>query len=73
MRKLLEEAINILRIEMTAIGNELCYGKVAGPSSFRLACGVTRLGVAFSRITCIRDYDDVIYRTLEGARKRNMF
>ncbi|WP_455368233.1 competence/damage-inducible protein A [[Eubacterium] cellulosolvens] len=59
-------------IEILAIGNELCYGKVADTNSFWLADQLTRAGGLVTRITCTRDSEEQICRILEEIIERKV-
>jgi len=58
-------------IEVFAIGDELCYGRIYDTNSFWIADQVTQLGARVQRITCIPDNLDVICRSLQEALNRN--
>ena len=61
----------MVKAEILAIGDELCYGRVYDTNSFWLADQVTRLGVIVSRITCIRDDPDAICAVLTDAVRKH--
>ena len=60
-----------INIEIFAIGNELCYGKIYDTNSFWLAEQITNLGAKVKRITCIPDDLDMICNSLREALSRN--
>ncbi len=60
----------VIKAEILAIGDELCYGRVYDTNSFWLADQVTRLGVIVQRITCIRDDPDEISSVLKDVLSR---
>ncbi len=60
----------MLRAEIFAIGDELCYGRIYDTNSFWLADQLTRLGVMVQRITCLRDGLDEIRSVLGEALHR---
>ena len=62
----------LFNIEILAIGNELCYGKVADTNSFWLADQVTRAGGLVTRITCIRDSEEQICSILSEIIEREV-
>jgi len=62
--------VDAFNIEIIAIGNELCYGKVADSNSFWLADRVTQLGGTVTRITCTRDSEDQICTVLRESLSR---
>lgn len=45
----------VFTVEIVAVGDELCYGRVYDTNSFWIAEQVTRLGAFVQRITCVRD------------------
>ena len=57
-------------VEIFAIGNELCYGRVYDTNSFWIADQVTRLGANVQRITCIPDIVEEICTALEDTLDR---
>ncbi|MEM2110936.1 MAG: molybdopterin-binding protein, partial [Candidatus Bathyarchaeia archaeon] len=67
----LDEALPKICIEIFAIGNELCYGKIYDTNSFWIAEQVTQLGANVQRITCIPDDIDTICCGLSEALSRN--
>jgi len=60
----------MFRVEIVAVGDELCYGRVYDTNSFWIADQVTRLGAFVQRITCVRDDLDEICAVLEEALGR---
>jgi molybdenum cofactor synthesis domain-containing protein len=58
-------------VEIFAIGNELCYGKIYDTNSFWIAEQATHLGANVQRITCIRDDVETIRCGLSEALSRN--
>ncbi|MEM2921153.1 MAG: competence/damage-inducible protein A [Candidatus Bathyarchaeia archaeon] len=48
----------MLKAEILAVGDELCYGRVYDVNSFWIADQLTRLGVLVQRITCVRDDEE---------------
>jgi len=60
----------MIKAEILAIGDELCYGRVYDTNSFWLADQVTRLGVIVQRITCIRDDPNEICTVLRDMLNR---
>ncbi len=60
-----------IRVEIFAIGNELCYGRVYDTNSFWIADQTTRLGAKVQRITCVPDVIEEVCTALEGALDRN--
>ena len=60
----------VIKIEILAIGNELCYGKVADTNSFWLADQLTRAGGLVTRITCVRDSEEQICKVLKEVIER---
>lgn len=61
-----------VNIEILAIGNELCYGKVADTNSFWLADQLTRAGGLVTRITCLRDSEEQICKVLKEIIEREV-
>ena len=59
-------------IEILAIGNELCYGKVADTNSFWLADQLTRAGGLVTRITCVRDSEEEICKIINEIIEREV-
>lgn len=59
-----------VRIEIFAIGNELCYGRVYDTNSFWIADQATQLGAIVRRITCVPDIVREIYTALKDALNR---
>lgn len=59
-------------IEILAIGNELCYGKVADTNSFWLADQLTQAGGLVTKITCIRDSEQQICQVLKEIIEREV-
>jgi len=57
-------------VEIFAIGNELCYGRVYDTNSFWIADHVTQLGAKVQRITCIPDNLEGICALLKEAMDR---
>lgn len=57
-------------MEIFAIGNELCYGRVYDTNSFWIADQVTQLGAKVQRITCIPDSLESICALLREALDR---
>lgn len=60
-----------VRIEIFAIGNELCYGRVYDTNSFWLADQLTQLGATVQRITCVPDVIEEICAALKDSINRN--
>ncbi|MFB0501126.1 MAG: competence/damage-inducible protein A [Candidatus Bathyarchaeia archaeon] len=60
-----------VRVEIFAIGNELCYGRVYDTNSFWIAEQTTRLGAKVQRITCVPDVVEEICTALSAALDRN--
>ena len=54
-------------MEIFAIGNELCYGRVYDTNSFWIADQVTQLGAKVQRITCIPDSLEDVCTSLKEA------
>lgn len=54
-----------VHVEVLAVGDELCYGRVYDVNSYWLADQVTRLGGFVRRITCVRDNVDEICSALK--------
>jgi len=61
-----------VNIEILAIGNELCYGKVADTNSFWLADQLTQAGGLVTRITCVRDSEEQICKVLKEIIEREV-
>ncbi len=59
-----------VRVEIVAIGDELCYGKVYDTNSFWIADQVTRRGAFVQRIVCVRDEVSGISSVLKDALRR---
>ena len=59
-----------VRVEIYAIGNELCYGRVYDTNSFWIADRVTQLGAIVKRITVIPDDIERICGALRDALNR---
>lgn len=59
-----------VQVEIVAVGDELCYGRVYDTNSFWIADQVTRLGALVQRITCVRDDADGIRSVLGEALGR---
>ena len=59
-----------IRVEIIAVGSELCYGRIYDTNSFWIADKLTRLGATVQRITCIPDKIDDICMVFEEALKR---
>ncbi|MFC1507541.1 molybdopterin-binding protein, partial [Thermoproteota archaeon] len=64
--------MTLFNIEILAIGNELCYGKVADTNSFWLADQLTRAGGLVTKITCIRDSEEQICQNLKEIIEREV-
>lgn len=64
------ELNSMVQVEILAVGDELCYGRVYDTNSFWLADQVTRLGVMVHRITCVRDDSDEIRTVLKEILDR---
>ena len=60
----------VVKAEILAIGDELCYGRVYDTNSFWLADQLTLRGVLVQRITCIRDDEDEICSVLRDSLSR---
>jgi len=60
-----------VRVEIFAIGNELCYGRIYDTNSFWIADQLTQLGARVQRITCIPDGVEEICAALKDALNRN--
>jgi len=60
-----------IRVEIFAIGKELCYGRVYDTNSFWIADQVTQLGAKVQRITCVPDSVSDICGALREAINRN--
>lgn len=60
-----------VRVEIFAIGNELCYGRVYDTNSFWIADQTTRLGAKVQRITCVPDVVEEICTALTAALDRS--
>jgi len=58
-------------IEIFAIGDELCYGRIYDVNSFWIAEQATQLGAKVQRITCIPDDLDIICNSVKEALNRN--
>lgn len=67
----MEKETSQICIEIFAIGNELCYGRIYDTNSFWIADKATQLGARVQRITCIPDDLDIILNSLEEAINRN--
>jgi len=67
----LEKELSQICIEIFAIGNELCYGRIYDTNSFWVAERVTQLGAKVQRITCIPDDLNIICSSLKEAISRN--
>jgi len=64
----------VVKAEILAIGDELCYGRVYDTNSFWLADQLTCRGVLVQRIICIRDDEDEICSVLsEGVDRKPSF
>ncbi|MHA2059734.1 MAG: competence/damage-inducible protein A [Candidatus Ranarchaeia archaeon] len=61
----------MVQVEILAVGNELCYGRVYDTNSFWLADQMTRLGGLVQRITCIRDETQEMLVVLRDMLKRS--
>jgi len=59
-----------VRVEIMAIGDELCYGRVYDTNSFWIADQVTRRGALVQRIVCVRDVLPDICSVLKDALNR---
>ncbi len=59
-----------VRVEIFAIGNELCFGRVYDTNSFWIADQMTRLGAEVQRITCVPDVVTEICTALRAALRR---
>ena len=59
-----------VRIEIFAVGNELCYGRVYDTNSFWIADQTTQLGAKIRRITCVPDMVEEICTALKDALNR---
>lgn len=59
-----------VRVEIFAIGNELCYGRVYDTNSFWIAAQATQLGAIVHRITCVPDVVEEICAALNDALTR---
>ena len=57
-------------VEIIAIGNELCYGKVQDTNSFWIADQITKLGGEVQRITCVKDGLEEIQKVFKEALER---
>jgi molybdenum cofactor synthesis domain-containing protein len=57
-------------VEIIAIGDELCYGRVQDTNSFWIADQITRMGGEVKRITCIKDELDEICGTFRESLSR---
>jgi nicotinamide-nucleotide amidase len=64
-----EQQLNT-HIEIFAIGNELCYGRVYDTNSFWIADQVTRLGAKVQRITVVPDIVEEICIALQDTLDR---
>jgi nicotinamide-nucleotide amidase len=60
----------VLKAEILAIGDELCYGRVYDTNSFWMADQLTRRGVLVQRITCLRDSEEEIIDALKSSVSR---
>lgn len=58
------------RVEIIAIGDELCYGRVQDTNSYWIADQITRMGGKVKRITCIKDELDEIYGAFRESLSR---
>mgnify|MGYP005647123109 CR=1 FL=1 len=58
------------RVEIIAIGSELCYGRIYDTNSFWIADQLTQLGAAVQRITCVPDKIEDICTVFEESLKR---
>jgi molybdenum cofactor synthesis domain-containing protein len=67
----LEQELSPIYVEIFAIGNELCYGRIYDTNSFWIAEQVTQLGAAVRRITCIPDNLSIICDSIREAVNRN--
>jgi len=59
-----------IRVEIIAIGSELCYGRIYDTNSFWIADQLTQLGATVQRITCVPDKIEDICTVFEEALKR---
>lgn len=66
----MEGKSSLVRVEIFAIGNELCYGRIYDTNSFWIAEHVTQLGASVQRITCVPDDLDIICSSLKEALNR---
>ena len=60
----------MVQVEILAVGDELCYGRVYDTNSFWLADQITQLGGIVHRITCIRDDSEEICTVLNEILSR---
>lgn len=61
----------VVQVEVLAVGDELCYGRVYDVNSYWLADQVTRLGGFVKRITCVRDSVEEICGALREMLSRS--
>ena len=66
----LEKGSSRVRVEVFAIGNELCYGRIYDTNSFWIAEQATQLGAEVQRITCVPDDLGVICGSIKEAMSR---
>jgi len=59
-----------IRVEIMAIGSELCYGRIYDTNSFWIADQLTQLGTIVQRITCVPDRIEDICTVLRETLKR---
>ncbi len=57
-------------VEIFAIGNELCYGRIYDTNSFWIAERATQLGAGVQRITCVPDDIGTISSSIREAMTR---
>ena len=67
----LEKKFSQVYVEIFAIGNELCYGRIYDTNSFWIAEQVTQLGANVQRITCVPDDIGIICTSIKEATSRN--
>jgi len=61
-----------IRVEIMAIGSELCYGRIYDTNSFWIADQLTHLGAVVQRITCVPDKIEDICMVMREALKRQL-
>ena len=59
-----------IRVEIIAIGSELCYGRIYDTNSFWIADQLTQLGAIVQRITCVPDKMEDICAVFKESLKR---